>query len=103
MNLDFSEHNYVLPYYLLFCSLGMNNQNQGLAIDRHKFQKQYTFFAFDVFQESGSDSTLTLDKTGSVRIEIQFKTPLPEAVNCLIYSEHQKVLEIDKFRQVKIH
>jgi len=103
MNLDFSGHDYVLPYYLMFCSLGMNNQNRGLAIDRNKFRKQYPFFVFDVFQESGSDSTLTLDKTGSVRVELQFKVPLPEAVNCLIYSEHQKVLEIDKFRQVKIH
>jgi len=103
MNFNFNSYEYNLPYYLMFCSLGMNNQNRGLAIDRNKFQKQYTFFVFDVFQESGSDSTLILDKTGSVRVELQFKTPLPEAVNCLVYSEHQKVLEIDKFRQVKVH
>jgi len=103
MTLDFNSYNYVLPYYLMFCSLGMSNQNRGLAIDRKKFQSQYTFFAFDISQESGSDSTLMLDKTGSVRVELQFSSPLPEAVNCLIYSEHQKVLEIDKFRQVKIH
>jgi len=82
MNWNFGTLDFILPYYLIFFLLGVNNQNQGLPIDRQKFQKQYTFFVFDVFQESGSDSSLHLDKTGSVRVELKFKTPLTDAVNC---------------------
>jgi len=66
------------------------------------FPTGFTIFAFDINQSVGSDSTLHLEKNGSVRIELKFAKPLPEAVNCLVYSEQQKVLEIDKFRQISI-
>lgn len=102
LNLDFSTNTYLIPYYLLYCSMGISGHDQGLLIDRETFGSQHTFFAFDICHEAGSDSTLTLDKTGSVRVELQFSKPLPEAVNLLVYSENQKVLEIDAFRQLRI-
>jgi hypothetical protein len=102
MNLDFSNGQYLLPFYLLFSSLGIAGQDQGLTFDRRKYAAGYTFFAFDINQSAGSDSTLHLEKNGSVRIEIKFSTALPEAINCLVYSEHQKVLEIDKLRQISV-
>jgi hypothetical protein len=32
LSLNFAKGGYLLPYYLMFCSLGMNGQNQGLCI-----------------------------------------------------------------------
>ena len=103
MSLDFSGGGYLLPYYLMFCSLGMNGQNHGLHITREKYKKLYPIFAFDVDQEHASDSTLTLEKSGTVRLELQFKTALAHSVTCLVYCEHQKVMEIDKYRQAKVY
>lgn len=103
MSLDFTRGNYLLPYYLMFCSLGMNGQNQGLGISRETYKKVNPLFVFDVGQEHGSDSTLSLEKSGAVRLEIQFKTPLPHSVTCLVYCEHQKIMEIDKYRQAKVY
>lgn len=102
MNLDFSNGQNLIPYYLLFCSLGIAGQDQGLTFDRKKYNEGQTFFAFDINQSIGSDATLQLEKNGSVRIELKFATPLSEAINCLVYSEHQKVLEIDKYRQISV-
>lgn len=100
LNLDFDNNAYLLPYYMLFCSLGIAGQDQGLTFDRKKFAEMFTFFAFEI--NHSADSTLHLEKTGSVRVEIKFASAVPEAVNCLVYSEHQRVLEIDKFRQISV-
>lgn len=102
MNLDFDNNIYLLPYHLLYCSLGIAGENEGLTIDRQKFIEGSTFFAFDIDQSSSSGSSLQLEKSGSVRIEIKFAKALTEAVNCLVYSEHQKIVEIDKYRQVSV-
>jgi hypothetical protein len=102
MNMDFTNENYLLPYYQLFTSLGIAGQDQGLSFDRESFAKGNTFFAFDINQSSASDSTLQLEKSGSVRIELKFAKALSQAVNCLVYSEQQKVLEIDKYRQISV-
>lgn len=99
--MDFSGGNYLLPYYQLFTSLGIAGQDQGLSFDRKSFANGNTFFAFDINQSSASDSALQLEKSGSVRIELKFEA-LSEAVNCLVYSEQQKVLEIDKYRQISV-
>jgi hypothetical protein len=99
--LNFTTNEYLLPYYLLFSALGIAGQDQGLTFDRKKFAEQYAFFAFDISHNT-SDSTLHLEKSGSVRLELKFQKGLTEALNCLIYSEQQKVLEIDKFRQMSI-
>jgi hypothetical protein len=101
VNLNFTTNEYLLPYYLLFSALGIAGQDQGLTFDRKKFAEQYAFFAFDISHNT-SDSTLHLEKSGSVRLELKFQKGLTEALNCLIYSEQQKVLEIDKFRQMSI-
>jgi len=37
-----------------------------------------------------------------VRIELGFSIPLKNSVNLIVYSENQRMLEIDKFRRVTI-
>lgn len=102
LQLDFDSDIKLLPYYLLYCSLGTAGQDQGLTFDREEFCSGQTFFGFDINQSTGSDSALQLEKNGCVRIELKFAKALPEAVNCLVYSEHFKILEIDRFRQISV-
>jgi len=104
MNLDFSDtdSNYLLPYYLLFSSLGIAGQDESLDITRNTFSKNKCFFAFDINQTAFSDSMLQLEKNGSVRIELKFSKAVSEALNCLVYSEHQNVLELNRYRQVNV-
>jgi hypothetical protein len=103
MTLDFPNNQCLLPYYLMFSTLGMSGSDQGLSFAREDYAKHLTIFAFDINQTAVAESMMHLEKTGSVRLEVRFATGLTEAVTCLVYSEHQSVLEIDKFRQIQIY
>ena len=90
----------LLPYWMLYTSLGLVGQNQGSLINRNNFSEGYGLFAFDLQKSSTSDDALTLERSGNVRIEIKLKKSLPEAVNLILYYELPKVFEIDQFRQM---
>jgi len=99
-NLNFEDKNYLLPYYMLFTSTGIAGQDTGLWFDRCSYKEFCTLFSFDIVQGSNPNGLLNLDKTGNVKIEVMFKTPLTRAYHCVVMSEHQSVLEINKFRQI---
>jgi hypothetical protein len=99
LSLDFSSNQYSLSYYLLMSGLGIAGKDHGLCFDRTKFLEGNIFFAFDINQSEGSESTLQLEKSGSVRIELKFASALSHALNCIVYSENQALIELDKFRR----
>jgi len=100
VQLNFDSDEYLLAYYLLFTSTGIANQDSGIGIERNAFKRTYPMFAFDIVQGTSNNALLDLNKSGSVRLELKFGKALPEALHCVIYSEHQGLLEIDKFRQI---
>lgn len=102
LNMDFSKGQYMLPYYMLHASLGMTSENQGLMFDRDEYVNGNVLFAYDLNDISSSDPTLVLENSGSVRIELKFAKPVAEAVTCIIYSESQAMINIDKYRQAVI-
>jgi hypothetical protein len=101
-NLDFSNNQYLLPYYMLFATLGISGKNTGLKITPHSYARGNTLFAFDINQANYNTDALSLDKTGNIRLDIRFKTALTEAIHCIVFSEHQSVLQIDKFREIAV-
>lgn len=101
LTLDFSNSDYLLPYYLLFTSLGIAGKDNGLVFDRNDFKSNgYALFPFDLRPIVDSDQLLQLEKTGSVKIDLKFKTGLTEAITLLVYYETNSMIEIDQFRQV---
>ncbi len=102
LNMDFNKGQYMLPYYMLHASLGMTCENQGLMFDRDEYVNGNVLFAYDLNDISSSDSTLVLENSGSVRIELKFSKPVGEAVTCIIYSESQAMINIHKYRQAVI-
>lgn len=100
LQLNFNQEEYLLAYYLLFTATGIAGQDNGLHFDRRQYKDLYALFSFDIIQAANNNSLLTLDKSGNVRLELKFSTALPRAIHCIIYSEHQGLLEIDKYRQV---
>lgn len=102
LTLDFTNDEFLLPYYLLFTSTGIAGQDTGLSFSRNDYKENNALFAFDIQQTTGNESLLHLEKSGSVKLEIQFATPLTASVNCVVLSEQQSVLEIDKYRQALI-
>jgi len=99
LSLNFGDNEYLLAYYLLFTSTEIAGQDVGLSFGRNDYKDLNALFAFDIVQCCGSESLLSLEKTGSVKLEVQFRNALTESVHCIVLSEHQAVLEIDKYRQ----
>jgi hypothetical protein len=102
LQLNFTSSNYLLPYYMLFTSTGIAGQDSGIPISRKSYKDIYTLFSFDITQSSNNDSLLNLDKSGNVKLELKLGAALTEAVHCIVYSEHQGLLEIDKYRQAVV-
>lgn len=100
MNLDFAGDIYRLPYYIMLNSIGLANSNDGVVINPSDYANGNVFFIYDLHQISTSNASMLLESTGSLRIELKFSSALKEAVTCLIYSEKQAILEVDKFRRV---
>jgi len=100
LQLNFGAGEYLLAYYMLFTACGIAGQDNGLHFDREQYKDLYALFSFDIIQAVNNNSLLSLDKTGNVKLEFKFNKPLTEATHCIIYSEHQGLLEVDKYRQV---
>ena len=101
LSLQFTNYKFLLAYYLIFTSTGIAGQDLGLSFHRQDFAENNALFTFDIVQ-TGNDSLLTLEKSGAVKLELQFGVALTAAVHCIVFSEHQSVLEIDKYRQVVV-
>lgn len=102
MNLDFNSNQYMLPYYLLLKALNVASENDGIVINREDYARGNTIYAFDLHQINTSDTTMTLQTSGSVRVELKFSKPLDDAVTLICYSESESILSLDKYRQVSI-
>jgi hypothetical protein len=102
ITLDFANNEYLLPYYLWYASSGLANHNFGFLIDRDDFKTGgHCLYPFDLRPIAG-DSSLHLEKTGSVRVELKFKRALATALTLIVYYETQGLIEIDQFRQVSV-
>ena len=99
LTLDFENDECLLPYYLLFTSTGIAGQDAGLSFGRDEYKENNALFTFDIQQPTGNEALLNLEKSGSVKIEVQFGAVLEKSIHCVILSEQQGVLEIDKYRQ----
>ena len=57
-------------------------------------------FAFDLTADLDDGGHFQLVKQGNLQLELQFKTPLPETINVIVYAEFDNVIEVDKARNV---
>ena len=65
-----------------------------------EYENGYTLFAYDLTSDLCSGNHFDLVKQGNLSLNIIFKTALPEAVSIIMYMEYQKLIEINKSRQV---
>lgn len=99
---DFNTENYCREYQHLFNALGIYHGNAGICITKKDYRDGFTIFGHDLTQnKSASDSSHgNIIKQGDIRIDLQFKQPLPTSIICLVVSEYDNVIEIDRDRNV---
>ena len=98
---DFQNGDYMDCYMTLFSGMGAMYEDEGNHIDREDYKKGYSLVCFDLspdLEEGGG--YVNLRKSGTVSLEVTFKTALTETVNLVVYGEFENTIEIDQFRSV---
>ncbi|XP_045167453.2 uncharacterized protein F54H12.2-like [Mercenaria mercenaria] len=88
-------------YTNLLVSSGKWRQDEGNLLDRNHYIKGSTLFVFQLEPDfSHHGEYLSLVKTGNVRLDVVFKTPLAEPMSCIAWSVGPAFFEINEMRDI---
>ncbi len=92
--------NYVRAYHTLFSGTNKMHQDQGNEITRFDYGSGYTLYAFDLTPDLTCGGHFNLKKQGNLRLEVNFRQPLAQTINVIVYAEFENIIEIDKSRNI---
>ena len=100
---DFARRDCITAFNSLIETAGRNYVGDTFDINPQKFTDGFTILAFNL----QPNSTNSLDswakaRTGHMRLELKFGTPIPEPLNVFLYATTAHVMHIDKARNVTI-
>ena len=84
----------------LFFGTGKENRDEGNDITREDYPRGCTLYAFDLSQDLAKEGHFNLAKQETVRVELKFGAALANTVTVVAYAEFEKVIEIDRNRNV---
>lgn len=88
-------------YTSLFRGIGINYHDKGNLISKEFFDNGCFMLAFDLTADlSGNSDCANLLNQGTVRVEARFAKELATTVTCIVYTEFDASIEIDKNRNV---
>ena len=93
MEMNFKKHQFATALNSVL------RTHPNVVIDHDSYDKGYSLFVFDI-NPSMCEDELPLQKTGTVRLEMQFQEALPKAIQVLAYGEFQSLIQIDNSRSV---
>jgi hypothetical protein len=100
LDLDFEHHNYVQGYMSLYEGTGKFGRDEGLDITRYDFANGYALYAFDLTPDLAENDHIQLQREGTIRLDLRFRSQLAQTINCVVYAESETILELDRNRQV---
>lgn len=88
-------------YNSLFHNIGIKHSDRGIQITKKQFDNGFFILAFDLTADHSYNSSCgNLLNDGNIRIEGRFTKALPETITCIVYTEYDAVVEINKERNV---
>jgi hypothetical protein len=85
-----------------FCEQMGIYQSKTNGITKKDYVHGYTVFAFDLTTDlSASEDHFSMIQTGDIFAEFNFNAPLMQEVTCIMYTEFEKLIEIDEFRNIR--
>jgi hypothetical protein len=98
LKFDFDKNKYMSGFRTLFD--GIDKSETGNNISRTDYPNGYTLFAFDFTPDMCSSDHFNLQRTGSIEVDITFKSEIKEAITLIVYFEFDDIIYIDRNRQV---
>ena len=85
----------------MFSGTGKMYYDIGHGISREQFSKCYALYAFDLTPDMcGSSSHFNRVQKGNLALEVQFSTPLLNAVSLVCYGEFENLIQMNSDREV---
>lgn len=100
---DFQNNNKISTrgYNTLFKALGISNSGSGHLVSKEKFNNGYFILAFNLSADQNTkDSCTSTAQEGTIRIEFKLAEALENPITCLVYTEFDGNLEIDRSKNV---
>lgn len=97
----FDDGDAVREFYNLYTATGRHLKDLPLAIDLDDFSAGYALYVFNL---SPNEDTAALApvSNGSVRLEMRFRTALPQTTTLIVYACYDSILEINSKREVLV-
>ena len=101
---DFANNttDYVRSFMQMSSGLGHAFANQDCGVSYSDFQGGNTLFVFNLNSEQTDGEHIERPQRGSVRIEVRFSQPLPRPITCIVFSEFDSLILIDKDRNPEL-
>lgn len=88
-------------YNTLFKGLGIHLTDSAHQITKRRFDNGYFMLAFDLTaDQNANDTCANMIQEGSMRIEFKLSEALEDPFTCLIYSESDASIEIDRMKNI---
>jgi hypothetical protein len=97
---QYSSDEYLQAYACLQQGMGFTDTNRGVAINRSSFKTGYALYAFDLTPDMAEGAHVDVTAYGNLRIEVHFANAPAEPVNCVVYSEYDNTIQIDRARNI---
>ncbi|XP_046566468.1 uncharacterized protein F54H12.2-like [Haliotis rubra] len=95
-----AEADDVASYVNMLDGMGLWKEDKGNAITRSEFLLGSALFVFDIDTMCAESEYLNLVKSGSVRLELEFKSALTSTLSCVVLTQRNSLIEIDQARNV---
>ena len=84
--------------------MGLTNTTTGNNLTLDEFHKGAFFCVFDLSTcaESYIDFVVPAVRLGALRLKVEFSTPTVEELTLVMYAEFPSLIEIDKYRRIKM-
>lgn len=92
---DYSDGNYKREYRMLMDNTGIHHGNMTIDISEKEFVSHCNFYPFDFTPDLCNSVHHHSTKTGSIDVDVGFKTALTNSIYMVVYSAHPQTITID--------
>lgn len=97
----YDREEYMEAYTNFNAALNLHFQDTGINIDPYKYKTNACIYAFDLTPDgAASQSHLSIPKSGTLRLELNYKEALEKGLIIILYAEYENYINIDAAREI---
>ena len=96
------NRDYVRTYIQMASALGHAFTNQDCGISYDQFRGGTCLFSFNLNSDLTDGEHSEITRRGSIRLEVRFAAALQHPITCLVFSEYDNLISIDKERNISL-